>query len=286
MIVVRARPASRFRVFAAYPAAYWCILLGTIINGVATFVLPFETIYLTTVRGMAIEEAVLIVSLYGIGSCIAGLIGGVLADTIGRRPVMLFGTLLLAITTVFLGFASVPWLIAALSFLYGFWTSTYRPAANAAITDLIPNAQQSQANTLLYWGFNIGIAVSPLLASFMIRAAGFSLLFIADAVGTLIFCGLVYFFVAESRPAVSAVVANTSLHPRQKRSEKRGVLHDGVFLSFVALVFAIACLYFQSGSTMPVDMSLHGMNVGQYGLALTINGLAVVVLTLPISRLF
>jgi MFS family permease len=286
VITLHTRPQTSLgRFFAAYPAAYWFLALGTVMNGVATFVLPFETLYLTTVRGFPITEAALAVSLFGIGSCMSGIFGGWLSDHIGRRPVILGSMLLLVLTTLFLGFAtSLSW-IAVLSFLYGFWTSAYRPASQAAVNDLIPGPRQGQANTLLYWSYNIGIAVSPLVASVMIHLAGYSLLFVADAAGTLIFCALVYWFVPESHPdrAPTAHVAGAT---RQRKQVKGGVLRDYVFLVFVALVFAIACLYFQNGSTLPMDMGLHGMSVEQYSLAIAMNGVAVVVLTLPLSRLF
>ncbi|MGH2479686.1 MAG: MDR family MFS transporter, partial [Ktedonobacteraceae bacterium] len=63
-------------VFAGYPTAYWYLLLGTLINGAATFVLPFEAIYLGSSRHLLVSQASAIVAMYGIGSCVSALVGG------------------------------------------------------------------------------------------------------------------------------------------------------------------------------------------------------------------
>ncbi len=62
--------------------------LGTLINRLGSFVIPFLTLYLTQRRGPPIGQAALMVSLFGAGSFSAA-IWGELADRLGRRPVML-----------------------------------------------------------------------------------------------------------------------------------------------------------------------------------------------------
>lgn len=279
---VRLHPASRLSaVFAGFPRAYWFLLGGMLITGLGNFVLPFETIYLVSIRHLPISQASAIVALYGIGSCLAAMGGGLLADKIGRRPTMIAGLFLWAVVTFLLAFARTPMLIAGLSFALGCCISLYRPASSAAIADLIPSADQARANSLLYWAFNLGIGFSPLLASLVIMHSGYVLLFCADAITTLIFCALVVIGVPETRPVLAI--------PRpMQRKPTRGstsILRDPVFLVFTLLMFGLTCIYFQSQSTLPIDMQLHGLSTAQYGLAIAVNGIVVIALGLPLSHL-
>ena len=70
------------------PPTYWLIWLGTLINRLGGFVIPFLTLYLTTQRAIPVSQAALMVSLFGAGSFLSQLSGGEFTDRLGRRPVM------------------------------------------------------------------------------------------------------------------------------------------------------------------------------------------------------
>ena len=78
---------------ADLPPAYWLLWLGTVINRLGGFVIPFLSLYLTSERGISVAQAGLVVSLFGAGSFAAHLAGGELADRLGRRPVLLLSLL-------------------------------------------------------------------------------------------------------------------------------------------------------------------------------------------------
>jgi MFS family permease len=87
------------------PSTYWLIWLGTLINRLGGFVIPFLTLYLTTQRAIPVSEAALVVSLFGAGLFISQLSGGELTDCLGRRPVMLMSFFITPVFMLALGFA-------------------------------------------------------------------------------------------------------------------------------------------------------------------------------------
>src|SRR5512146_2337123 len=87
------------------PPAYWLLWVGTLINRLGTFVIPFLTLYLTVQRAIPVSQAALMVSLFGAGSFISQLSGGELTDRLGRRPVMLMSFFITPIFMIALGFA-------------------------------------------------------------------------------------------------------------------------------------------------------------------------------------
>ncbi|HEX3730761.1 MAG TPA: MFS transporter, partial [Opitutaceae bacterium] len=68
----------------AFPPAVWVLFFGTFLNKFGFFVVPFLTLYLTQ-RGYSLVQAGVALSCYGAGNLAASLIGGYLADRIGRR---------------------------------------------------------------------------------------------------------------------------------------------------------------------------------------------------------
>jgi MFS family permease len=278
-IGVRTRPATRL---TGYPKAFWYLLVGMLMNGTATFVIPFEAMYLVAARHLPVSQASAIVGVYGIGSCVSALAGGSFADKIGRRPTILIGLFCLAATTFGLAVATDIWLIAALTFSIGFWISWYRPASSAVVVDLVPRDAQARANGLVYWAYNVGMAISPLLASLMVQTIGYTLLFCIDGCGTVLFCVLMLIGLPETRPA-AAIQRRHDQGTATPRS--KSVWRDAPFLSFVILSFVLTSIYFQNASTLPADMQLHGFDATQYGIAISINGIVVVLLGLPLSHL-
>lgn len=260
------------------PRSYWLLWAGTIVNRLGGFVIPFLTLYLTGPRGLPVSQAALMVSLFGAGSFSASLIGGELADRLGRRPVMLISFLLAPAAMLVVGFARALPLIALSTVLLGFFTDLYRPAMSAAIADLVPPEDRPRAYGYQYWAINIGAAVAPALAGLMARF-DYLLLFVGDALTTFLFGLIVLWGVPETRPAelTSGTASGLSDRVRALRSEP-------VLLAFTALALLFGTIYAQGHVTLPVDMRANGLGPEMFGLAASINGALIVVLGLPASN--
>lgn len=72
----------------ALPAAVKILIVGNFINRLGHFVIPFLALYLTK-QGYSLTDAGIAISLHASGVLIAAMIGGQLADTIGRRNTIL-----------------------------------------------------------------------------------------------------------------------------------------------------------------------------------------------------
>ncbi|NBM21242.1 MFS transporter, partial [Streptomyces sp. GC420] len=63
------------------------------------------------------------------------------------------------------------------------------------------------------------------------------------------------------------------------------VLRDGRFMSVVGLSFVIALIFQQSSVALPVAMGAAGYSASDYGLVIAVNGVLIVVLQIPVTRL-
>ena len=254
------------------PATYWYLWWGSLVNRLGAFVVPFLALYLTRERGFRVEEAGLVASLHGAGSVLAGLVGGALADRVGRRKTMLAGLWLGALAMLALGLSRTTWQICVSAFLLGLLGEFYRPAVSAAIADVVRPEDRSRAYGLLYWVVNLGYSIALPLAG-LASHLGFFALFLADACSSFLYGLLVWWKVPETRP-----------EGRRQRKDSTLPLPslapflDSVFVAFAFPVLLTALLFSQSNVTLPLDLTSHGMSPRTFGLVLSINGLVVVLL--------
>lgn len=260
------------------PQQFWWLWTSTLVNRLGGFVVTFLALYLTVDRGYSASYAGLVASLYGLGSVIAALAGGVLTDRIGRRPTLLAAQLLTAGCTAALGFADGQLMIASVAFLVGLSGNASRPAISAIIADVVPAADRVRAYSLNYWAINIGFGVSAGVAG-LVAAHGYLTLFIGDAVSTLL-CALVVFVkVPETRPTMA---------PRDQAKAQvtlGTVFGDRRFMAVVGLTFLFAMVMQQGSTTLAVQMGRAGLSTTQFGLVAGLNGLLIVVLQIPVTRL-
>ena len=125
------------------PPQFWFLWLGTVVNRLGGFAVPFLMLYLTGRLGIGPAEAALMVSVLGAGSFCSQLTGGELADRLGRRPVMLLSFFIAPVAMLTLGIARETWLLVAAMFALGFFMDLYRPAVSAAVVDLVYRAGET-----------------------------------------------------------------------------------------------------------------------------------------------
>jgi MFS family permease len=260
------------------PPAYWSLWWGTVINRLGSFAVPFLMLYLTSRLAISPGIAALMVSVLGAGSFLAQLAGGELADRFGRRPVMLMSFFVTPLAMVTLGLLRQPWQLVAALFVLGFFMDLYRPAVSAAVADLVPADKHTRAFGYLYWAINLGAALAPIAAGFMANF-DFFLLFLGDAVTTLVFGLVVLARVPETQPREAVHAARISLAARGRELTRAPVL-----LVFALLTLVFGSIYAQYQVTLPLHMQASGLSPADYGLALSVNGFLIVLVTLSAMK--
>ncbi|RKH32166.1 MDR family MFS transporter [Corallococcus sicarius] len=272
---LRARLSAQLHATAGgLPAAYWYLWAGTLVNRLGGFVVPFLTFYLTRECGLSVAQAGLVASLHGVGAVAAGLVGGALADRLGRRTTLVGGLWSGAAGMVLLGFSRTPAEIAVAALVAGFLGELYRPVVSAAVSDLVPASERTRAFGLLYWAVNVGFAIGVPLAGLVARS-GFRILFLADALTTFLYGLIVWWKVPEtrvSRPAPG--VRLSSAVP----------FRDPVFLAFSLPVLVLAIIFYQGQATLSLDLTARGMSTAAFGGVLAVNGLLIMLVQPFASR--
>lgn len=116
-----------------------------------------------------------------------GLIGGALADTIDRRSLVIWSTLLTALTSVLLYLQAIAglnnvWVIWGLVALQSAAAAAYRPARSAMLPKLIPESLIPAANTIASSTMSGAMIIGPLVAGVIVAQAGVNWAYLAEAV--------------------------------------------------------------------------------------------------------
>ncbi len=253
----------------------WILFVGSFLNKFGAFVVPFLAIYLTR-QGYTLGDAALAISAYGVGNLAASLLGGYLADTLGRRKTIVLSMFSGAAAMLLLSQAQGLPAIVALAALTGITNELYRPAASALLADLVPAGQRITAFSAYRMAFNAGWAFGPATAGFL-ADYGYFWLFVGDAATSILF-GLVAFFAL----------------PRGVRSETKNVpwkeafktlRHDRRLHQVMLAASAISLVLFQMSSTFGLHVTHLGFSPATYGALISLNGALVVFCELPLTTI-
>ncbi|MFF7726168.1 MFS transporter [Streptomyces sp. NPDC008001] len=270
--------------FGGLPRPFWIVFAGMIANRIGTMVVPFLVFYLGS-RGVSTAQTGGIVIALGIGGMFGPVLGGSLADRIGRRSAVIIGlvatpaglgALLAAPSTVTLGAAAA---------LLGLTSGVYRPAASALVGDVVGSELRGKAFSLLHWGFNIGTAVASAAAGYL-AARGFWLLFLLDAATCLIYAVIVVLGIPKDlpRPETTKAAAGEGADGKAAGGKAKGglgygvVFRDRLMLAHMALSTLGITVYTQTEFTIPLAIREDGLSPEVYGFVGVANAVLVVAL--------
>ncbi len=248
---------------------------------------PFSTIYFHNFVGIPLSLVGLGLAALAASSVASGLVSGPLSDRYGRKPVMLAALSGSAMT--FLCFAFVGGIrgYLAVSVAAGLAGGTaFDAARNAMVADVTPTHLRARAYGLVRVGGNVGWALGPVAAGLAVSMAGgagttYRLMFAGTAALTLVVLGSLALLVRESLPETEE--PNPSAVPLSKL---RGALSNGPFVALLAVGFLLYYVFTQDWQALPVyAKNFLDVSDAQVGLFLAGNGLAVMLLQMPVAYL-
>ncbi|MEM7235379.1 MAG: MFS transporter [Planctomycetota bacterium] len=276
------------RNYFGLPKTIYVLCLGTLINRAGSFVIIFLTLYLSDELGFGEAFAAWCIGFFGAGAIFASLVGGQLADQLGRRPVLIGSLLGGAATLVWMSSLETQTEVAFAVFFFGIVSEMYRPAAMAVLGDVCDEEHRPHAFGLLYVSINLGFALGAIVGGFLISHFEFHVLFYADALTMAAYGVVVFLAIPESafqnrEGGESKAPARIEVAPLEAL---RRISGDAVFLLFCLCCLLNALVFHQMASTLPLYMKSHGHSADTYGCLIAVNGGMIVLLQLPVGEFF
>ncbi len=98
-----------------------------------------------------------VIALFTVSAGLSRPFAGKLADTIGRKKVMVLGLVVCSVVTVMYPFSTTVLFLLVLRFVHGFSAGFYPTAATALITDVLP--EHSRGGAMGVWGTFISLGI-------------------------------------------------------------------------------------------------------------------------------
>ncbi len=154
-------PATR-----PYTVGFWLMCLSSFLFFLSfNLLLPELPDHLTRLGGGQYKG--FIIALFTLTAALSRPFSGKLADTVGRIPVMVFGSLVCFVCGFFYPFALTVAGFLGLRLLHGFSTG-FKPTGTAAfVADIVPVARRGEAMGLLGVMGSLGMAAGPALGSWV-----------------------------------------------------------------------------------------------------------------------
>jgi MFS family permease len=262
-----------FEQLRSLPRPAWIVFGGVFINRFGSFVLPMLTLYLTR-AGFTPFKAGLAVGAYGGGHLVASMLGGHMADRIGRRNTIALSMFGSAIAMLALSQARAYAPIVVITFLAGCAAEMYRPASLALLSDFVPAENRVVAVGVYRFAVNLGFAAGPATAGFLADRS-FLLAFLGDAVTSVAY-GLIALALLPHGIRSAAKDESTGA--------LRIVARDKPFLLFLFATVCMTLVEFQFISSLALHVTGHGYSAAVYGALISFNGVLIVFFELAITN--
>ena len=169
----------------SYSRGFWLMCLSSFLFFLSfNLLLPELPDHLAALGGG--EYKGLIIALFTLTAAISRPVSGKLTDTVGRSPVMVFGSLVCFVCGFF-----YPWALTVSSFLllrllHGFSTG-FKPTGTAAfVADIVPAHKRGEAMGVLGMSGSLGMAIGPWLGSQVAERASLNAMFYCSAAMALV----------------------------------------------------------------------------------------------------
>lgn len=274
---------SLVTVLRGFPRPVWMIFLGMFINRFGTFVLPFLALHMTK-EGYTTVEISLSMGSYGVGHLVATLLGGYLADSIGRRNTIVLSMFSGAASMLALSQADTFILFVIFGGFAGLTSELYRPASSALLSDMVPESDRVTAFAVYRFAINAGWAFGPATAGFLSEYS-YLWLFVGDAATTAVY-GVIALLGLPSLRRGSRATQEVLENPIVALGKSfRVALSDVRFVRVLIASVLIGVVFMQMMTTLGLEVKANGHVERVYGLILGFNGVIIVLCEIPLSTL-
>jgi MFS family permease len=271
------------KIYHEYPRAFWIVVVVNFIDRLGTsLLLPFFAFYMTKRFGVGMETVGALFAVWTSSSFIGSFPGGVLADRLGRKGMIILGLVATALAHLALGLVNTLTLFFIFGFIAGIFTDIASPAYQAIVADLLSEQKRPQGYGIVRVAINLSAALGPAIGGF-IATRSYLLLFTIGAAISLVAAIVVFFIVRETSPQTRPDTEQETT--AESFAGYLRILRDTPFMVFTAISVIAWLAYVNLTTTLGVFLrNAHGIPETGYGWLLSLNAALVVLFQFPITR--
>lgn len=248
--------------------------------------MPFLAIYLSESTTLGPAMIGVIAGAGPLAGTFGGFLGGVLSDLFGRRKLMILSMLAMAVSFMAFVLVSHPIALLLVSLLKGLAGSFFSTVSKAMMGDLTPEDKRFRVFSNRYMAINLGVTIGPVVGAFL-GIAGSGLTFWLTGFSYVVFA--IALSVACRRYGVGdEETAQSSVEAEEKPGLKQMwqvLSRDTALLAFVIGSILLVTVHGQMSVTLSQYLrSDIAEGVALFGVMMSVNGLTVLLLQIPMTR--
>ncbi|WP_460981900.1 MFS transporter [Spirosoma fluminis] len=172
-----------------YTLSFWLLCVSNFLFSASfSMMIPELPDYLTGLGGR--EYIGLIIALFTLTAGLSRPFSGKLTDTIGRVPVMAFGSLVCFICGLLYPYLITVWGFLTLRLVHGFSTGTKPTATAAYVADVVPATRRGEAMGMLGLFTAMGMSLGPAIGSWLADDFSMNVMFWTSSAFALLSIGI------------------------------------------------------------------------------------------------
>jgi multidrug resistance protein len=241
---------------------------------------PILALYASTFN-VSFAEVSLAISMYAIGRFLADIPVGIMADHVGRKPLMIIGTIILASTSFLNASADVFWQFLVYRFLEGVGSSMWVTSRMALLADILKPEERGRVLSYFSSFMLIGSAAGPTVGGFVTVMWNIRAPFYIYTVVGLISLVLTIIFIRETKGG------HTS-HTGESAFSSKVVLRIVKNKNFLMASVATFTMFFLTAGVRDMIIPLYSSNIlgldeAAIGTILSCATVMNLILTIPIG---
>jgi len=271
------------KIYHEYPRTFWVVIAITFIDRIGgSLLFPFFALYITSKFEVGMTEVGVLFAAFSASSFVGSTIGGALTDRFGRKGIIMFGLIASSFSTVAMGLIDSFQAFFFLALFVGILTDVAGPAHQAMIADILPEEKRADGYGILRVAFNLSVVIGPAIGG-ILASRSYLLLFLSDAVISLLTVILIAIFLPETKPLAHPDAPKETMV--RTFAGYGQVFRNAAFMLFLGAVMLQVFTYMNMNTALGVYLrNEHGTPESGYGLLLSINAAMVVLMQFPITR--
>ncbi|MEJ2747556.1 MAG: MFS transporter [Anaerolineae bacterium] len=269
--------------YQEFPLRFWVLVAANFIDRLGgTLIFPFFALYVTQHFNVGMTQAGVLLAIFSVFGFIGSMLGGALTDKFGRRGMVLFGLVFSALSSVAMGLVNELNVFYGLAVIVGLLSNIAGPAHQAMVADLLPEEQRSEGFGIMRVVVNLAWIIGPSIGG-LLAARSYLVLFVLDAILSLITAVIVYKFIPETKPEATEAQKQESV--LTTLVGYRDVMADKIYVGFLFVSILMLVAYQQIYNTLSVYLrDVHEVSTQGYGLLMSLNAALVVLLQIWVTR--